>query len=587
MMKTAPHTATHKGRLGLKPAMVGVIMLCFAIPMLLVVWLGGQYFMQNVRSQAHKDILQSTQNAAAMAARNLDAATAASRKASYLTTLNDAWNDYRHTGDEATLYAAVSRFLNEQYKYDEKFRNAIITFRALPDRSIYTYAGTSSYTSVQRYQKYVRDTVLAGSEALGTDFAVLKAQGRLYMVRNLLDENYHAYAVLVMELNDEVLFEGLRNALWATACTVRLGDATLPLMGDACPPPPPGTTPAAPTLVAAGGADATVAGCEKLTAGGALGYTICCDMTPLREQVKSILVTLAALSLLLVPLIGAVILLLYHKVNRPIALLSDASGEIQNGHFGIQIPAEKMGSREFCYLGSSFNAMSGKLQNQFEHIYREELALRDARIMALQSQINPHFLNNTLEMINWEARLAEDVKVSQMLEALSTMLEAAMDRRHRPEIHLSEEMMYVDAYLFIIRERLGKRLTIQKEIAPDTLDCYVPRLILQPVLENAVEHGINPIQKGTITIRSRREGDLLLLEIENDGVTTYDDLMKIQTLLSDDPLPEGTGSGSLGIRNVHQRVRMLYGAGCGLAITLTSTGCTLSRITIKIAPEQG
>ena len=130
------------------------------------------------------------------------------------------------------------------------------------------------------------------------------------------------------------------------------------------------------------------------------------------------------------------------------------------------------------------------------------IAQKESEYLALQNQINPHFLNNTLEIINWEARLADDVKVCQMLEALSTMLSAAMDRKHRPLIHLSEEMMYVDAYLFIIRERLGKRLTVEKEISPETLDCYVPRLVLQPLLENAVEHGINPVQKGTIIVRA-------------------------------------------------------------------------------------
>ena len=160
-----------------------------------------------------------------------------------------------------------------------------------------------------------------------------------------------------------------------------------------------------------------------------------------------------------------------------------------------------------------------------------------------------------------------------------------MDRKHRPLIHLSEEMMYVDAYLFIIRERLGKRLTVEKEISPETLDCYVPRLVLQPLLENAVEHGINPVQKGTIIIRAYREQDRLLLEIENDGVTTYDDLMKIQTLLSDEPLPEGTGSASLGIRNVHERVKIIYGQESGLSVTITEKGNTLSRMNIKFEQD--
>lgn len=71
-------------------------------------------------------------------------------------------------------------------------------------------------------------------------------------------------------------------------------------------------------------------------------------------------------------------------------------------------------------------------------------------------------MNNTLEIINWEARLSDNVKVSRMIEALSTMLDAAMDRKGRPIVHVSEEMMYVDAYLYIISERLGKRLTIKR-----------------------------------------------------------------------------------------------------------------------------
>ena len=77
--------------------------------------------------------------------------------------------------------------------------------------------------------------------------------------------------------------------------------------------------------------------------------------------------------------------------------------------------------------------------------------------MALQSQINPHFLNNTLEIINWEARLSDNRKVSAMIEALSTMLEATLNRKKRHMVALSEELSYVDAYLYIISQRLGER----------------------------------------------------------------------------------------------------------------------------------
>ena len=96
----------------------------------------------------------------------------------------------------------------------------------------------------------------------------------------------------------------------------------------------------------------------------------------LRKRLAT-LVLLAALLAALLPLMGAVIAFLYRKVNRPIVTLSGASAHIEQGEFGIQVDAGRLGSKEFAYLGNSFNAMSDKLKNQFERIYKEELALRD------------------------------------------------------------------------------------------------------------------------------------------------------------------------------------------------------------------
>ena len=95
----------------------------------------------------------------------------------------------------------------------------------------------------------------------------------------------------------------------------------------------------------------------------------------------------------------------------------------------------------------------------------------------LKAQINPHFLNNTLEIINWEARLADNEQVCSMIEALSTMLDAAVGRDGRSQAPLSEELKYVDAYLYITKERLGERLTVSREIEKSMLGCQIPRLM--------------------------------------------------------------------------------------------------------------
>ena len=153
------------------------------------------------------------------------------------------------------------------------------------------------------------------------------------------------------------------------------------------------------------------------------------------------------------------------------------SKEIEQGDLGYQV-TYKAESSEFAYLIINFNRMSEKLKEQFQHIYEEELALRDARIMALQSHINPHFMNNTLEIINWEARLGGMPKVSKMIEALSTLMDATINRKKEHEVPLSKEMAYVQAYLYIVKERFGKRLTVEINLPEEIMELSVPRLIL-------------------------------------------------------------------------------------------------------------
>lgn len=201
--------------------------------------------------------------------------------------------------------------------------------------------------------------------------------------------------------------------------------------------------------------------------------------------------------------------------------------------------------------------MSSELKNQFDRIYLEQQALQEARIKALQSQINPHFLNNTLEIINWEARLADNEQVCSMIEALSTMLDAAVGRDGRSQAPLSEELKYVDAYLYITKERLGERLTVSREIEESMLGCQIPRLMLQPIIENAVEHDIS------------RSGGGLCFEIEHERQLSDSDWDSVRRSLdSGKPFdPERQHGGSVGIRNVNQRLRLITAASSARPIT--------------------
>ena len=236
---------------------------------------------------------------------------------------------------------------------------------------------------------------------------------------------------------------------------------------------------------------------------------------------------------------------------------------------------------EFYYLNEALNSMSLKLQYQFEKIYLEELALKDANIMALQSQINPHFLNNTLEIINWEARMMKNYKVSGMIESLSTMLEATMNRSGKQLISLAEEMSYVDAYLFIISQRFGEKFEVEKNIEDDLTTCEVPRLIIQPIIENAVEHGMDITTKGKVVISIFRKDDYLVIEIMDNGHMTDEEIERVEYLLSDQYEEEKTGTTRLGIRNVNERLKIMYGEKSGLTIKSNKEGFTVSIILVK------
>lgn len=178
--------------------------------------------------------------------------------------------------------------------------------------------------------------------------------------------------------------------------------------------------------------------------------------------------SVVAVALMGLPLLIVVIALFYHHITRPMETLAQANLLVQSGERGYEI-RENPPNSEFSKLYAHFNAMSTELKNQFERSYLEQQASQQAQIKALQSQINPHFLNNTLEIINWEARMEGNDRVSAMIEALSTMLGAALDRDGRTQIPLKEELGYVDAYLYIIRERLGDGFHVYEQIDQSVL----------------------------------------------------------------------------------------------------------------------
>lgn len=182
--------------------------------------------------------------------------------------------------------------------------------------------------------------------------------------------------------------------------------------------------------------------------------------------------------------------------------------------------------------------------------------------------------------------MGENEKVSQMIEALATLMDATIDRKRRPEVLLSEEMEYVNAYLCIVSRRFGSRLEVVNDIPDEILSYEVPRLILQPIIENAIEHGVAKRRHGVVRLTGYKEGRYLYLEITNDSVLTKEMEEKIERLLDMNYDIRKESSGNVGIANVNQRLRILYGEPCGLTICMRGEAQVVSRLVI-LAEKEG
>ncbi len=298
-----------------------------------------------------------------------------------------------------------------------------------------------------------------------------------------------------------------------------------------------------------------------------------------------VVITLAAMACLML----LTYFYLSRQIEHPLKRLMDASKEIKDGKFGSVIDGEQMPNMEFDSLVSSFNAMSLQVKHLFDTVYMEKMATKDAQIAALQAQINPHFLNNTLEMMNWQARMNNDIEVCKMIESLGTVLDSSMNRKNDRLVRLADELRCGDAFLYIMSMRFGQRLKVERNIDESLQQIYVPQLILQPLLENAIKHGIEKVSSGTIWLEIYRDGANVNIDVINTGKPlTETELVRIQEIIAGTCRLDKSEPGvhtSIGIYNVNKRISLIFGAEYGLKVMQTEDGRIVSRIVIPLENE--
>ncbi|NQX57886.1 sensor histidine kinase [Paenibacillus qinlingensis] len=277
-----------------------------------------------------------------------------------------------------------------------------------------------------------------------------------------------------------------------------------------------------------------------------------------------------------------------NRLVKPVHHLQRKMRRVQGGDF--QERATVYSNDEIGLLTEGFNSMVSRLDIMIKEMYELRLREKDSELNALQSQINPHFLYNTLESINMVAVKERNNELSQVITSLGKLLRYTVDKQER-FVYLKDELAFVQNYLNIQSFRLEDQLSA--EILVDFSHEYamVPKLILQPIVENAIEHGLakEPI---TIQITSKAEGQDLYIFVTDNGKGINPERRKLveQRLIE----PERHQSGLLSdkkskgfaLRNIHQRLVILYGESYGLSIAHTGPEGTSFCIRIPFQWEE-
>lgn len=289
-----------------------------------------------------------------------------------------------------------------------------------------------------------------------------------------------------------------------------------------------------------------------------------------RSQLMWTLLGASALSLL------ACLCLVWFSLKRWIAPLKDLRETMLEIASGTQnLRAKEAGAYELREVTRQFNAMLDQIDQLMADVRRQEEATRQYELQALSSQINPHFLYNTLDTIIWMAEFQDSQRVVQVTKSLATYFRLALNQG-KDLISLSDEINHVRQYLFIQKQRYGDKLEYEIDEEPDFDNLVLPKLVLQPLVENALYHGIKEKEgQGHIKVSVQRQDIGLVIRIEDDGVGFQATSDSSQSQLK---------RGGVGLQNVDQRLKLHFGDNYQMKIdSAPSKGTTVEIYLNKIA----
>lgn len=283
----------------------------------------------------------------------------------------------------------------------------------------------------------------------------------------------------------------------------------------------------------------------------------------------------------LIILLAALIIsaLLSRVLSRPIRELADAMAQFEQDADNFTYRPSG-GVREVRALSESFSHMVLKIQQLVDTVRSEEINLRKTELRALQAQINPHFLYNTLDSISWMCERGKNLEAVRMVNALARLFRISISRGHEL-IPIRNELQHAESYLQIQSYRYKNQFKYSFQAEEDCLDYLCNKISLQPIIENAIYHGINGlVDEGLISVSVKSRGDDIIFTVADNGAGM--DQEQIQSIMSRDR----SGQAGIGIKNVDDRLKIYFGSSYGISIDSSPDVGTRVYITMPKVREE-
>lgn len=265
-------------------------------------------------------------------------------------------------------------------------------------------------------------------------------------------------------------------------------------------------------------------------------------------------------------------------LSRPIKILQSSMKQVEKGDFSIR--SDFRSENEIGQLGQTFNIMVSRIKELMNQIIQNEESKRKSEMKLLQAQINPHFLYNTLDSIIWMAERKKHDEVVQMTSSLAKLFRAIINKNNET-VPVRVEIEHITNYLLIQSMRYKDKLDFQIDVDPGILEVHIPKIILQPIVENAIYHGIkNSLEPGLVKITGQEDGDNIVFVVADNGVGMEPE--KLEHILK---LKDGIIKG-IGVSNVNERIK-LFGNEFGLTFKSEKWEGTEVRIVLPKSGQKG